>query len=72
MNGRGHGAWRRRDEREKAPENATTNITRGVTRGRGVTTGKGAGRGRGEGASGGPLVSLYQNFVLLLSWNDAL
>ena len=55
MNGRGQGAWRRRDEREKAPENATTNITRGVTRGRGVTTGKDAGRGGGEGASGGPL-----------------
>jgi len=41
-------------------------------RGGGVTTGRGAGRGGAEGAGGKPPVSMYQNFVLLLSWNDAL
>ena len=30
-----------------------------------MTTGRGVGRGGGEGASAGPLVFMYQNFVLL-------
>ena len=44
---------------------------RGATRGGVATIGRGAGRGGGEG-TGGPFVSMYQHYVLIFSWNNAL
>lgn len=56
----------------EAPENLTTNRTEGgATRGGVATIGRGAGRGGGEG-TGGPFVSMYQHYVLIFSWNNAL
>ena len=61
--------WRRRDERERLGTRKCESQPneRGATRGGGVMRGRCVGRGRGEGASG-PLVSVYQKFVLLFSW----